>query len=384
MKENNIEQWKIPLYRIYTDDEDLQSIAKIIKRGTNWALGPEIEEFENELCSKINVDYCCVMNSGTSSLHAALLANNIQKDNEVIVPSFSFIATANSVLFVGAKPIFADIERHNFGLDPISVAEKISPKTTAIIPMDYAGASCDIFEITKIAQDNKIKVIEDAAESLGSSINGRKIGSVSETTIFSFCGNKVLTTGEGGAVATQSKEVYEKLKLIRSHGRVDTVNYFNNPDEASYLSVGYNWRISSITAALGLSQLRKLDLLISKRKNNAEYISKRIKRFPIETPDPKYGSEHTYQFYTIKLQDKKTRGELQKFLLGKSILCKVYFNPIHMTEFYKKQSESNNDSLPVTTEISEKILTLPMFPSMIQEEMDYVIDSIADFFETKT
>ena len=257
-----IKNWKIPLYKIFTDDEDVDLITKIVKRGSSWALGPEIEEFENELQNYVGADYCVTLNSGTSALHSSFLAYGIGNSDEVVVPSFSFISTANSVLFVGGKPIFADIEEETFGLDPISIQSKINSRTKAIVPMDYGGLACKIHEINKIAKQENIPVIEDAAESLGSKINGTKIGSISDCSIFSFCGNKVLTTGEGGAVVTDSKEIYEKIKLIRSHGRMDVENYFQNTSEPDYLQLGYNWRMSSLTATLGISQLRKLDKLI--------------------------------------------------------------------------------------------------------------------------
>jgi len=217
---NNVEEWKIPLYKIYTDDEDLISISKIIKRGTNWAIGPEIEEFENAIKNYIGSDYCVTLNSGTSALHASLLAYGVKTNDQILVPSFTFISTVNSTRFVGANPIFCDIEKETFGLDPKSILENITEKTTTVIPMDYGGQSCKIDEIKQITDDNNLKLIEDAAEGLGSTINGKKVGSIADTAIFSFCGNKVLTTGEGGAIVTNSKEVYEKIKSIRSHGRV--------------------------------------------------------------------------------------------------------------------------------------------------------------------
>ena len=197
----------------------------------------------------------------------------------MIVPSFSFISTANSVLFVEAKPVFADIEEGNFGLDPKSIQDKINKRTKAVVPMDYGGLPCKIADIQKITKDNKLILIEDAAEALGASVHGNKVGSIADSTIFSFCGNKVLTTGEGGAVVTNSKDIYEKIKLIRSHGRADKISYFNNPSESQYIGLGYNWRMSSITATLGISQLTKLDKIIQMRRNNAKYISSQISKY---------------------------------------------------------------------------------------------------------
>ena len=217
--------WKLPMYKIFSDDEDLLLINKVIKRGNNWALGPEIDEFENELKNYLGAEYCLVLNSGTSALHATLLAHGIGKNDQILLPSFSFISTANSVLFVNAQPKFIDIEETTFGLDPNLIQESITSKTKSIMPMDYGGTSCNISEIKDFCDENKILLIEDAAESLGSTFHGKPVGSISDASIFSFCGNKVLTTGEGGAVVTNSKKIAHEIKLIRSHGRLDKINY---------------------------------------------------------------------------------------------------------------------------------------------------------------
>ena len=376
-----MEDWKIPMYKIYTDDEDVNLITNIIKRGNGWAMGPEIEEFESQIKKFVGCDYCITLNSGTSALHATNLAYGLGKGDEVIIPSFSFISTANSVLFVDASPVFADIEEENYGLDPNDVERKITEKTKAIIPMDYAGQSCKIFEIKDIAKENKLILIEDAAEALGSSVKGNKVGSVSDTSIFSFCGNKVLTTGEGGAVVTNSKDIYEKVKIIRSHGRMDSTSYFNNPSSSNYSMLGYNWRMSSITASLGISQLQKLDKIISMRKRNAETLSKHLsKHSEIQVPDLPEGYDHIYQMYSIRLKDKKTRNDLKKYLLNLKIFCKVYFDPIHKMQFYKNMNNTEI-SLPITEKISDEILTLPLYPNMTHEEMNYLVDSIDSFFE---
>jgi len=377
-----MKNWKIPLYKIYTDDEDLNLITKIIKRGSSWAIGPEIEEFEDSIKNYVNADYCLTLNSGTSALHASLLAYDIHPNDEIIVPSFSFIATANSVLFVDGKPIFADIEEDTFGLDPESILDNLTSKTKSIIPMDYAGQGCKIFDIKKIAEANNLVVIEDGAESFGSSVNGKKIGSISDTTIFSFCGNKVLTTGEGGAIVTNSPEIYEKIKLIRSHGRVDTSDYFINPSLSQYVGLGYNWRMSTLTAALGISQLQKIDKIIKMRKDNAHYLSEKLSKIPqLSVPKSSPDHEHVYQLYTIRLENEKTRDDLHNFLTSKEIFSKVYFQPIHKTQFYTKFNNEKN--LNVTEMISKQVLTIPLYPNMTNEEKDYLINSIMEFFDSR-
>ena len=375
-------EWKIPLYKIYTDDEDVSLITKIIKRGTDWAIGPEINEFENAIKNFIGCDYCVALNSGTSALHATFLAYGFKENDEIISPSFSFISTANSILFVNAKPVFADIENVTFGLDPKSITKQITKKTKAIVPMDYGGLSCQIFEIQNIAKNNDLVLIEDAAEALGASIKRKKVGSIADSSIFSFCGNKVLTTGEGGAVVTNSKEIYEKILLIRSHGRMDKIAYFNNSSQSHYVQLGYNWRMSSITAALGISQLNKLNRIIKMRQDNANYISSRLSKYPeIKTPQPPSEYQHIYQMYTIRLPNKNTRDGLHNFLVDKRIFSKVYFNPIHLTSFYMEKFKTRKGLLPITEKISEEVLTLPLYPNMTSEEKDYLINSISEYFE---
>ncbi len=382
MSNSTNNDWILPLYKIYTDDEDIQIITKIIKRGSNWAIGPEILEFENEIKNRIGVNYCLTLNSGTSALHAALLANNISNSDEVIIPSFSFIATANMVSLVNAHPIFCDIEEETFGLDPKKISTLITENTRAILPMDYGGLSCKIFDIQNIAKEHDLLLIEDAAESFGSTIKNKNVGSISDISIFSFCGNKVLTTGEGGAIVTNSKDVYDKIKLIRSHGRIDKKNYFDDTSTPDYLNPGYNWRMSSITASLGISQIQKLDKIIEARRNNSHYISSRISKYEqICVPNEPIDSKHIFQMYSVLLQNKEMRNALQQYLLSKRIFSKIYFEPIHRTEYYRNLNINDNMQLEITDRISDHILTLPIYPNMTNEEQNYLTDSIGEFFE---
>ena len=192
-----------------------------------------------------------------------------------------------------------------------------------------------------------------------------------------------MTTGEGGAVVTDSEEIYEKLKLIRSHGRIDVQNYFENPNISDYVNIGYNWRMPTMSAALGLAQLSKLPKIIKMRKDNANYLSSRIsKHSEIEVPIPKSGSDHIYQMYTIKLKTNEIRDKLQGFLTENGIFSKIYFSPIHLTKFYMQKFNLKHGMLPVTEEISSKILTLPMFPNMTLEEKNLIVSTIDEFFES--
>lgn len=376
-------KWKIPLYKVYWDKSDVEAVTKVIKRGTYWAVGPEIEEFERVVADYVGVKYGVSFNSGTSALHAVLLAYGIRQGDEVIVPSFTFIATANAPLFVGAKPVFADIEDSTFGLDPNDVERKITKKTKAIMPIHYGGLPCRIEELKKIADEYDLLLIEDAAESIGASINGRKVGSFGDAAMFSFCGNKVITTGEGGIILTNSGEIYERFKLIRSHGRLESEPYFMTTKTLDYIMLGYNWRISSITAALGLAQMEKLDKVIEMRMKNAEYMTRKLSRIDgVEIPNPPNGYFHVYQMYTIKIKGgRRVRDALKDHLAERGIMSKVYFEPVHLTHFYRKKFGFKGGELPVTERLSSEVLTLPLYPTMTIEEMEYIVESIKEFFQ---
>ena len=378
-------EWRIPLYKVYWDENDVEAVTKIIKRGTYWTAGPEIEEFERVVANYVGVKYGVSFNSGTSALHAALLAYEIKQGDEVIVPSFTFIATANAPLFVGAKPVFADIEDSTFGLDPNDVERKITRRTKAIMPIHYGGLPCRIKELRKIAQEYNLLLIEDAAESLGASVDGRKVGSFGDAAMFSFCGNKVITTGEGGIIVTNSSEIYERLKLIRSHGRLESEPYFMSTKSLDYIMLGYNWRISSITAALGLAQMKKLDRIIEMRRKNAEYITSKLSKIDeVKVPQPPEGYFHVYQMYTIRVKGgREVRDALKDHLAKKGIMSKVYFEPVHLTHFYREKFGFKGGELPITERLSSEVLTLPLYPTMTIEEMDYIIESIKEFFQNK-
>jgi perosamine synthetase len=374
--------WKIPLFKIYHDEEDIRAVEGVLRRGMHWAAGPEIAEFEKKISSYIGAKYSVSFNSGTSALHALLLAYGIKAGNEVIVPSFTFVATANAPLFVGAKPVFADIEEKTYGLDPEDVKEKITKRTKCIIPVHYGGCPCQIRELREIANDNNLILIEDAAEAFGAKIKNDKIGTLGDSSFFSFCQNKIITTGEGGAVVTNSREIYEKLKLVRSHGRKEDSGYFSTPQYVDYVVLGYNFRMPSMNAALGITQLGKVEKLIAMRRKNSEYLSKKLSCLTeVETPEPPEGFYHVYQMYTIKLKGEKgLRDKLSRYLARKGIMTKVFFHPVHLTYFYKKKL-GYKDKLPVTEEISKRVLTLPMFPSLTKEEMNYIAGAIERFFE---
>ena len=368
---------KIWLFKSYSDENDIKAVSEVIKRGTWWVKGPDVEEFEKKVSERVGRQYGISFNSGTSALYANLLAYNV-KGGEVIVPSYTFAATPNSVVAAGANPIFADIEEKSLGLDPEDVKRKISSNTKAIMPIHFAGDVCgEIKALREIADYHGILLIEDAAHSIGAKLRNEPVGSFGDSAMFSFCFNKIITTGEGGMIVTDSKELSEKLKLIRSHGET-------SEGSKDYVTYGFNFRMSSMTAALGLSQFKKLDMLISRRREMASYLNERLKTIDeIKLPIPQEGHYHVYQLYNLQLKDKETRDGLMKYLEGKEIPTRITYKPMHLYTYYRDEYGWNEGDLPVTERIWKRILTLPFHPDLERDDLDFIVEMVKEFMETQ-
>ncbi len=374
-----------PLFDIYWDENDVKNVTKVIKRGRYWATGPEIREFENKLEEFFNMEYVVTFNSGTSALHALLLAHDITS-GEVIIPSMSFISTANCVILAGATPIFAEIEYETLGLDSKDVENKINDKTKAIIPMHYGGKVCKNIQVLReMADDHNLILIEDNAESFGAKIQGKLAGTIGHAGMLSFCQNKIISTGEGGAICTNDKSVYEKLLLIRSHGRVEQpgTNYFSNINEMDYIQIGYNYRMPTMCAALGISQLKKINNITELRRKVGKYYDENLKKIrDIQIIPELNGSRTVYQLYSLMLKNPDNRKDLQNYLVEKGIYTKIYFYPIHLKSFYREKFGFERGSLPITEEISNKILSLPISLRFTSVDQDYIINIIEAFFNS--
>ncbi|MHB1907792.1 MAG: DegT/DnrJ/EryC1/StrS family aminotransferase [Nitrososphaerales archaeon] len=376
--------WKIPLYKICNDEADVKAVSRVIERGSAWAIGPEIEEFERIVSDYVGVKYASAFNSGTSALHALLLAAGVESGQEVICPSFSFIATSNSILFTGSKPVFADIEEKTYGMSIHSLMKKITINTRIIMPVHIGGIVCqDIAGIEEVARSRNVLLIEDACEGLGSVSFGKKAGSIGDAAVLSFCGNKIITTGEGGMVLTNSRELHAKVNLLRSHGRAESENYFLTTKSLDYIQLGYNWRMPSMIAALGISQMAKLETVIEKRRRIARTFTSEFSKLDcIQVPIEPSGFRHVYQMYTLRVKNggRKKRDELRNFLSNKGIITKIYFEPIHLTRFYQTEILlDKHPHLDITEKVSQEVLTLPIYPTMTEEEVSYIIDSVVTF-----
>ena len=373
----------IPLFKNYYDEHHLELVREVLSRGMYWANGPEIPRFEQAVADVAGRTYGVAFNSGTSALHSILIAIDV-RDFEVIVPSFTFIATANSVLQAGGRVVFADIEEETLGLSPEDVRSKITAKTRVIMPVHYGGCSCRIDELKEIAEDNDLILIEDAAEALGAKYNNRTVGGFGDAAMFSFTPSKVISTGEGGVIVTDSAEHYEKLKLLRSHGRLEDEDYFSSARYMDYITMGYNYRMPSICAALGLAQLARLDEIIEKRRAVAGVYNERLAGNEnitvLSEPENCY---HIYQMYSIFINGgREMRDGLQAYLKDNDIITKVYFDPIHFTHYYRNELKYDI-KIRTTEEISGKTLSLPIYPGLAESEQAFVVEKIEKYFDSQ-
>jgi perosamine synthetase len=338
---------RLPLFKMGVTAGDIAAVNAVLARGESWAQGPEIEEFEQRIAAYIGTKYAVVFNSGTSALHAIMIALNFCEDHNVIVPAFTFAATVNAPLFVDSRPVFADIERDSFGLDPVDVQAKINQNTRGIIAVHYAGGPCDIETLVDVAKKAGVYLIEDCSEAFGARIDDKKVGSFGIAAAHSFCQSKIITTGEGGAVTTDSYSVYEQLLSLRSHGC------------PCYL--GYNWRMPSMNAALGLSQLDRVEKIIRTRRRIADLWCKGLRDSnKVVVPEVSVFRRHVYQMFPML--SRVHRGKLMQDLKDAGIDSKVYFPSL------------SPHPLPVTDEISDRILCIHPHPALTEEEVEYVIE----------
>lgn len=368
---------RIPLFEIAWDKQDIVNAVESIGRGSHWAKGPFVKEFESRLADYFGVAHAITVNSGTTALVAALEAYDIGPGDEVIVPSFTFIATANAVRLVGAEPVFADVESDTFGLDPDSVRSQLTERTAAILPVHVYGAPCQIEALREIALSADVLLIEDAAEAFGATNSGDKVGAVGDAGVLSFCQNKIVVTGEGGAILTDDDEVASRIRLYRSHGRPEG-DYFGSVDSGEYISLGTNIRMSDLTAAVGCAQLDKVAELIENRQRAAAALTDRLSTLDgVEVHAPRSSDTHVYQLYTIVLDSIINRSRFVSTLDNHGISSKIYWDtPVHQTSYYESQEASRDADLPVTEDLATRVLSLPIFPDLSPGQVARIGDAV--------
>ena len=355
---------KIPINVPFVGKEEISAVVSILKEGelTSAAYkgGKQVREFEKLASSFVNSTYAVAVNSGTAALQAALYALDIKKGDEILIPSFTFVATANAVMSTGAKPVFVDILKENYTMDPKDMKNKISKKTKAIIPVHLYGNVAFIDNILEISKKYNIRIIEDSAQSLGSTFKGKHTGTFSDLGCYSMYPAKVMTAGEGGFIVTNNKKLHEKLLMVRNHGMLKGYDT---------RTLGLNLRLPEISAAIATVQIKKLPKFLKIRRKNAELLSQLISNLKIKIPIERKNESVNWYLYTISTSN---RNKILNKLNSKGIGAASYYtNPVHKTPFYNQKT-----SLPITDWASSHVLSLPVHPKVTSKDVEFIAKTL--------
>ena len=358
---------QIPVARPAIGQDEISAVTAVLESGM-LAAGERVAEFEKKFSDYCGTTHAVAVNNGTAALHAALLAADIGPGDEVIVPSFSFIATATAVSMTGAKPVFVDVNEQTFGIDPAQVEDSVTPKTKAVIGVHLFGQPFDVPGVQQVCDSHNLTLIEDAAQAHGAMYNGEKTGGFGQFGCFSFYATKNMTTGEGGMVTTSDKAYNERLRLLINHGQ---------SEKYLHTRLGYNYRMTDVAAAIGLVQLKKLEKFNMRRRKNAEYYDSHISVKGLVTPAVAPGMHHVYHQYVIRLTDEfpMKRADFMEYFKAKGIGTAVHYPlPIHHQPVYARANEP--DSCPVSTSLASSVLSIPVHPLLDQKELAYICDAI--------
>lgn len=368
----------IHIAKPYLTKDEAQAAYDTVLSG--WITqGPKVEEFEKKFAEYVRAEYAVGVSSCTTALHLSMLVAGIKYDDEVICPSMSFIATANSIMYAGAKPVFADVDPETYNIDPSCAEKLITKRTKAILVVHQMGMPADIDSFRRLCREHNLKLIEDAACAAGSAYKGKKIGSHSDLVCFSFHPRKVITTGDGGMIATSNRDYCNRLRLLRQHGMSvnDKVRHSSNKIIfEEYLDVGYNYRMTDIQAAIGMKQLEKLDWIVAERRKIAMKYHKALKdinclQLPLETK----GYFSNYQSYSIYLNKNSpvSRNDLMQKLLDDKISTRRGIMTAHREPAYK---EYNELSLPVSEDVSDRSIILPLYVPMAEDDINFIVNKL--------
>ncbi len=350
----------IPIAVPLLGEEEKQAILRVID-SRQLAQGAQVEAFETAFADFCGAKHAIATSSGTTALHTALLAHGIGPGDEVITSPFTFIASANAVLFCGAKPVFVDIDEHTYNIDPCLIEAAITPRTKAVLPVHIFGYPSDMAAVMEIAARYGLVVVEDACQAHGASVEGRKVGTFG-TGCFSFYPTKNITTAEGGIVTTNDDQIADRARLIRNHGQRQ--RYYHE-------AIGYNFRMTEIQAAIGVVQLRKLEQFTATRRANAAYLTQRLQG--VRTPHEAPGYRHVYHQYTIRVGNDRDR--LAKHLRERGIATGIYYPlPVHRQVAYQRLGYS--DDLPVAERACAEVLSLPVHPALTSEDLDDIVEGV--------
>jgi perosamine synthetase len=361
---------RYPIGRPYLGKEEERAVVEVVRSGY-LSLGHRYIEFEKKFAKQIGSKYACAISSGTAGLHLAMIAAGIKQGDEVITSPFSFVASANCIEYVGAKPIFADIDPVTYNMDPSNVEQLITDKTKAILVVHIFGQATDMDPIMKLARKHNIVIVEDACESLEAKYKGRKVGRFGQSAVFAFYANKQMTTGEGGMLVTDEKKVYKLVCSLRNQGRTPDMQWLDH----KYL--GYNYRLAEMNAALGIEQLKKLKFLISEKRRIANWYTKYLNPHQQYIALPKVAPRNTHSWfvYVVRLLHQKiNRNNLIVRLSKQGVNSKPYLPSIHLFDYYRSKYGYKKNDYPISEKVSDSALALPFYIGLREKDVKNIVD----------
>ncbi len=376
----------------YLDEKDVQAVVEVL-HSDYLTCGPRITELEQKLCELTGAKYAVVCSNDTAALHIACMAAGVSAGDEVITTPITFLASANCALYCGAKPVFADIDEETYNIDPKEIEKAMTPKTKAVVAVDYTGQVVDLDTIMETCHKQNVVVIEDAAHSIGTLYKGRPIGSIADMTTFSFHPVKTVTAGEGGAVLTDNEEYYKKLLLYRSHGMTRDQAQMTKESEGGWyyqmIDLGYNYRMTDMQAALLISQLEKLPMFSKRRKEIVARYNEAFSRIPELTLQQELeGSDSTRHLYILRIKPEKLRIDRRGFfdaLAAENIMCNVHYIPIYLQPYYQEMGYPKG-LCPRAEKLYSEMMSLPLYYAMTDQDVEDVITAvqkIVDYYKNK-
>lgn len=359
----------IPVYQPELSGNEKTYVMECLD--TSWisSRGRFIPEFESKFCQAVGSHFAASVSNGSVALHLALLALDIGPGDEVIVPSFTYVASVNAIRYVGATPVFVDIEPQSWQMDCTGIEDKISENTKAIMAVHIYGHPCDMYSAKRIAEKHGLYLIEDCAEAFGSKIDGIHVGNFSDIATYSFFGNKTITTGEGGMVVSKNGELDRRIRHLKGQGLMDGREYWHD-------IVGYNYRMTNICAAIGLAQLENAGSFLKRKQDIAIYYTKNLNDLPIDFQFVSHGIEHSWWMFSILTKNVIQRDALRRYLQAEGIETRPLFNPVHMMPMYSQ----DNFTLAVTESIYCRGINLPSWPGLSDQQLSQIVSSIRKFY----
>ena len=371
----------LPYGRQLVDEADIEAVVEVLR--SDWlTTGPKVGEFEEAFAARVGAAHAVSFSSGTAALHAAAFAAGLKAGDEAITTPLTFAATANCVLYQGAAPVFADVSPDTLNLDPEQITKHLSSKTRAILPVDYAGHPADLAPIMEIAGRNRLVVIEDACHALGAEYGKRRVGSIADMTVFSFHPVKHIATGEGGMVVTSDPQLAETLRRFRNHGISSDARQRQSEGQWYYEMVllGFNYRLPDFACALGLQQLKRLDANLARRRQIAARYAAALSEIPgVILPAVRPGMNPAWHLYPVRLETDRLaadRAQVFRALRAENIGVNVHYIPVHLHPYYRERFGYQGGEYPVAENAYERLISLPMFPAMSDEDVADVIRAV--------